>query len=104
MCGTRSDPSTTRFLSMSNVDVRWMVCPANPESNVTVSPLDAAAMASRNEQSELQTPSSVSTVLVTIKDAAIAMETEPASSTRIKISDNRNRNSFMVDLLKFQGK
>src|SRR5258706_11330936 len=56
-------------------------------------------MASRKEQSELQTPSLVSAVLVTINDAAITAETVLTSKTRTKINVERDLSSFMIYLL-----
>ena len=62
----RAEPSMVKFWAMVRVPRdKVMVCEERPEAKVAVSPLAAAAMASRSEQSASQTPSSVSAVLVT---------------------------------------
>jgi len=99
MGNASADPSMAMSFDNFNVVASAMVCPESAESKMMVSPMDAAPTASRKEQSELQTPSFVSAIFVTVIDAAYAGEVEVARKASAKIIIKKNRNGLMSILL-----
>jgi hypothetical protein len=93
-----AEPSMVKSFDNFNVVASAMICPESAGAKIMVSPIDAAPTASRKEQSELQTPSLVSAIFVTVIDAAYAGEVEMPRKTRAKIIIKKNRSGFMSRL------